>query len=239
MRFKEKIKELINKTEDMLFPHYVCPFCEVETYNGEVCGECMKLVIEPKYCKKCGEHISEDTNICIQCKDYERFFDQNFSCYHYKDSVTHAIQKFKFSGAKYLSIDFAKIFAKRFADMNIDIDIVTFVPSTKRKIKSRGYNQAEEMAKEFAKLVNIPCLNLLVKTKETAEQKELSRKERLENLIDSIAVADKWQVKGKNILVIDDIFTTGATISACAKALKKAGATKVYALTLAKTEIKI
>lgn len=238
-KIKDKVVKFINKVEDVIFPHYVCPFCEIETYNGKVCEDCKSNLINPNYCQRCGAHIPKSAKVCMQCKETDRIFDQNFSVYNYDGAVSMAIQKLKFKGAKYLAIDFAKILAEKFETLQIDIDIITFVPSTAKRIKERGYNQAKEVAINFSKLVKLPCIELLAKTKETAHQVELNRKERLSNLIDSFAVVDKWQVRGKNILVIDDVFTTGSTMTSCAKALKKAGAQKVYGLTLAKTDKKM
>ena len=200
---------------------------------------CNKLIIKPNYCEKCGAHIVEDARLCIQCKDYDRIFDRSFSVYMYLESVALAVQRLKFNGEKFLAKNFASILAKKLEEISIDVDFITFVPSTAKRVKERGYNQAQEVAQELSKLVNIACLNVLTKTKETAHQTQLNRKERLQNLIGSISVLDKWQVKGKNVLVIDDVFTTGSTLSACAKALKKAGAQKVYGLTLAKTNIPV
>ena len=237
MKQKNKILELINKIEDVLFPHYVCPFCKIETKDGKVCGDCQKLKIESSYCERCGAHVSDDAQICMQCKEYERIFDKNFSAYVYKNSVSSAVQRLKFNQEKYLAKDFAKILKEKVDECNIMADFITFVPSTSKRIKQRGYNQSEEIAKELSEVANIPCLSVLAKIKETAHQTHLNRKERLENLIGSIVVTNKWQVKGKVVLVVDDVFTTGSTISACARALKKAGATKVYGITVAKTQL--
>lgn len=238
MKIKDFFNKVVSKVEDTMFPHYVCPFCKTETPDGCVCNDCLKLAIQPTYCAKCSEHITEGSTICIECKDYERIFDKNISVFNYTDKVSLAIQRFKFKQEKYLAKDFAILLAQKYAQANISADIITFVPASKKRVKERGYNQAEELANELSKLINIPTLNLLIKTKETVHQTQLSRKERLQNLMGSIAVADKWQIKGKNILVIDDVFTTGSTMSTCAKVLKKAGATNVYGLTLAKTAIK-
>lgn len=235
MKIKEKLSKVINKVENILFPHYVCPFCGEETPAGQVCDDCNKLKIQPNFCIKCGGHVSGIAQVCMQCKEYEHVFDKNFSVYEYAGNSAAAIVKLKFKEAKYLAVDFAKILASRFAESGISADIVTYVPTTAKKLKERRYNQSAEMAKEFAKLTNLVCLDLLDKTKDTADQKELSRRERLKNLLGSIVVKDKWQVKGKDILVIDDVFTTGGTMDACAKALKRAGANKVYGLTVCKT----
>lgn len=232
----DKLTKFLNVIDDTLFPHCVCPFCGVETPDGIVCEDCEKLRILPQFCEKCSAHVSEESKICMQCKEIDRIFDQNFSVFTYSDYVSAAIVRLKFKSAKYLAVDFAKILANKFNTLDIHVDMVTFVPSSAKRIKQRGYNQAQEMAEHFCKLVDLPCMELLIKSRETAHQTDLTREQRLENLIDSFAVKDKWQVKGKDILIIDDVFTTGSTMSSCAKTLKKAGAAKVYGLTLAKTK---
>lgn len=237
MKVKCFLSNIIEKVEHTMFPHYVCPFCGDETPGGVVCADCNKSLIAPMFCEKCGEHVSEGSRVCIECKEIERLFDRNYSVYRYENHVAASIKRFKFNNAKYLATDFAKLLAKKFADVNIDVDIVTCVPSTKQRIKERGYNQAAEMAKGFANVVELPFVEALIKTKETPHQIELSKAERLKNLAGSFSVVDKWLIKGKNVLIIDDVFTTGSTMSACAKVLKKAGANKVYCLTLAKTAL--
>ncbi len=219
-----------------MFPHFVCPICERETPDGKLCENCLKLKIQPNFCEICGEHVSAESRICLECKEMNRIFDWHGSVLLYGEAVSRSVQKLKFAGAKYLAKDFAKLLAEKFVADNIDVDLVTFVPSTAKRIKQRGYNQAEEIAKNFCKIVNLPCVAVLDKIKDTAEQKELSRKDRLKNLIDSFAVKDAALVKGKNVLVIDDVFTTGSTMTACAKAMKKAKANKIYCLTVAKTK---
>lgn len=239
MKISSKLKELISKTEDVLYPHYSCPFCETETIDGTVCDSCKQYFILPNFCNKCSEHVGGDATLCIQCKDTDRIFDQSFSVVHYTEKVSASVHKLKFGGGKYLALDFAKLLAEKFKTLNLSIDIVTYVPSHAKRIKERGYNQAKEIAENFCKIVDLPCAKLLDKTKDTAHQTELTKAERLKNLENSFAITDKWLVKNKSILVIDDVFTTGSTMSACAKVLKKAKANKVYGLTLAKTKLNI
>jgi len=237
MKIKQILSKIINVAEDTMFPHYVCPFCGEETPDGVVCNGCNKSLILPKFCVKCGEHVGESANVCIECKEIERLFDNNYSIYRYENYIAAAIKRLKFNGAKYLAEDFAKLFSEKFKSVNINVDIITFVPSTQKRIKERGYNQAAEMAKEFAAIVNLPFAEVLLKTKETPHQIDLTKEQRLKNLTGSFSIIDKWLVKNKSVLIIDDVFTTGSTMSACAKVLKKAGANKVYCLTLAKTAL--
>ena len=237
MKVKQILSKMINVAEDTMFPHYVCPFCGAETPDGVVCNECNKSLITPSFCEKCGEHVGENARVCMECKEIERLFDRSLSVFKYENSIAAAIKRFKFNGAKYLAEDFAMLLAAKFNSINIDVDIITCVPSTQKNIKERGYNQAAEMAKHFAEIVNLPFAEVLLKTKETPHQIDLTKQQRLKNLAGSFSVVDKWLVKNKSILIIDDVFTTGSTMSACAKVIKKAGANKVYCFTLAKTAL--
>lgn len=234
-KFFAKIFRFGAKAEDVMFPHYCCPFCNTETLDGVVCNDCNKHKIIGNVCKLCGEPVGEADNICMQCKDGGRKFTASRSAYQYNKQTAGAILKLKFKGAKYLAKDFAKIIYNLYMTTGWGIDLVCSVPSHAKTIRKRGYNQAEEIAKEFCKLSGLTYLNLLCKTKPTAHQIGSSRVERLNNLKGSIEVTDKWSAKSRNILVIDDVITTGSTLEACASELKKARADKVYCLTIAKT----
>ena len=120
--------------------------------------------------------------------------------------------------------------AKEFADA----DIVAFVPMTERAVKKRGYNQARLLAEGVSERTGIPLeAELLIKTRDTGEQKELARRERAQNLKGSFRVHERAKCRGKRILLIDDVMTTGATANAVSQALFGAGAERVYLLTAA------
>ncbi len=218
-----------------MFPHYSCPFCGVETPDGSLCKLCKQSEITGKVCKSCGESITGEGDLCIQCKAEGRKFTAHRSVMKYDGVTSPAILKLKFKDAKYLAIDFAKLLAQKFVCLGWNIDLVCSVPSHSNRMKQRGYNQAKEIAVEFCKLANLTYYELLTKTKDTGHQLGSNRAERLKNLQGSFAVTDKWACKGKSILVIDDVFTTGSTMETCAVALKKAGASKVYCMSVAKT----
>ena len=120
-----------------------------------------------------------------------------------------------------------------------NIDVITFVPMGKKGLRERGFNQAEEIANEISKIMNIPVFGLLRKTREHKHQAGLNQKDRLENLKGTFEIISdyKSKIKGERILIIDDVFTTGATLSECAKTIKEAKPKSVSALTFAKTKL--
>lgn len=109
------------------------------------------------------------------------------------------------------------------------------VPLDKRKLKNRGYNQAEELAKELSKVMEVPLIsNNLVKTIKTFPQIKLSAKEREENLKNAFSTKNLGQIQGKKIFLVDDVYTTGATMEECAKTLKESGAKSIWGIAFAR-----
>ena len=153
--------------------------------------------------------------------------------FSYEGAVQTAILSMKFNNHG----SYAKVFAKYLVFMankvELEYDVVTFAPMSKKSLRKRRYNQAQLLAKHFCHLQDKDSLltETVVKTKETEPQERLSKTERKTNLVGAYKICA--DVKGKRVLVIDDVKTTGATINECAKVLKNAGATSVYALTVA------
>ena len=153
----------------------------------------------------------------------------------YKDSLAAAVRRFKFSDEVNLSEFFAKEMCSAVSATfpETKFDFVTCVPLTKKKRNKRGYNQSELLAKECAKLLDSEYKTALIKTRETADQHSLNAKERLKNLKNAFEPAPKIDIKGKTILLCDDIKTTGTTLCECRKTLIKAGAKDVYCVCIA------
>ena len=148
------------------------------------------------------------------------------------------ITRFKYAKAKYLENRLSEILINCYKNYpELESDIITFVPMTEKKKRERGFNQTETLSVIVGKELNICVKECLIKAKETPAQAGLDRQKRLENLKDSFAINKeiKKEIKGKKILLIDDVFTTGSTAEACAKVLKRAGAGSVFVLTIAKT----
>ena len=120
---------------------------------------------------------------------------------------------------------------------NFDFDIITFIPATKDSMKKRGYNQSELLAKHIGKNMNIDVKGYLSKIKETKDQIGLTEEMRWLNSMNSFSLKNQYPLKGKNVLLVDDVITTGATAFSCAKEIKKGGAKNVIILTAAKSKL--
>ena len=130
--------------------------------------------------------------------------------------------------------------AKLFKKLNWKIDVVIPVPLSAKRLKWRGYNQAELLTKSFCKYTNLTLnTDVLEKINDTSQQAKLNYSERQTNLLKSFKVKDKQSIKDKTVLLIDDIVTTCATANVCSKVLKNAGAKTVYVLSVARTSVKI
>ena len=114
-----------------------------------------------------------------------------------------------------------------------DIDLVTFVPMSRKSERKRGFNQSKLLAEKLAKKLFLPCEDTLVKIRETSNQHKLSREMRRENIKDAFALKNNADIKGKTVLICDDIKTTGSTLLACEKALLNGGAKDVYCVVVA------
>lgn len=191
---------------------------------------------------KCGKPIqNEEQEYCYDCSRFEYAFEQGYSLWVHHQPVSGAIYQYKFHNKRCFANIFAKEMVKNYgwAIQKWEIDAILPVPLHSSKRRKRGYNQAEILAKEIAKEWNlerdrkeIPVLNDVVfRVKKTKPQKILDDVERQQNLQHAFAVASDWKPL-KNILVIDDIYTTGATIEKIAEKLKEAGVQNVYFLTI-------
>lgn len=219
-----------------LFPT-VCPICGKLINPGQkICDKCRKEIIiinEPK-CIKCGKPLRDDgTLYCSDCRKVKHFFEKGVAVFEYSGVFRESIYRFKYDNAREYA-DFygsvaAKIYGKTFKDWNIQAIIP--VPMYYKKENKRGYNQACVFAKAVSAYTGIVLEEkILIRRKDTIPQKELSDELRIENLSKAFAVNLDKVAGYKSILLVDDIYTTGSTIDACAKILITAGVEKVYFL---------
>lgn len=213
-----------------------CVCCGAELFSDKYfCERCLdSLPFNAGYiCDKCGRAIADDYPVCPECKAHMPDFTSARSAFVYSGEIVRLIKEFK-TGEKYLAEAFADRMFPILLSQFRDVDMLAFVPMTPRAVKARGYNQAELLANVLSERCGIPLeRELLVKTRETAEQKELSAAERAKNLRGSFRVHERAACRGKIIVLIDDVLTTGATASAAAKAILRAGALCVHVLTIA------
>ena len=229
--------------KNLLYPENItCDLCgeELKTesrYN--LCSRCIEKLpfIDGDICLNCGVSIDNEAEICDRCQNNSSVFKINRSPLIYDGSARDMIHALKFGGKKYLVKTIGAMMADTFLKYHMEGEIIVPVPMTDKDERKRGFNQAELLAYEVGARLNIPVLPALKKTRVTSNQKELSGKDRRENLEKAFEVVFP-QVKDRKILLIDDIFTTGATANECAKALLKGKCREVSVLTACITKLK-
>lgn len=164
--------------------------------------------------------------------------DQFVAYCYYEGKVRHALRKYKITakGNSYYAFAFGIVQALRRKKLTSGLDGVVYIPMTKAAEKERGYNQVELMAKEIHHLLKIPVYKPLVKIRTTKSQKSLTAAARSTNIKGAFSIVSEEDVKGKKLLLIDDLCTTGNTLSEAARVLKEAGASEVIAASFAKTK---
>ncbi len=226
----------LSELKESIFPHnFTCDICGRETFDdANLCPSCAKTVTlnDGATCPVCGRKTKSD-GLCLECKAHAPAFDRAVSALVYKDGGAALVMKFKRGGA-YLKNYFADLLAPKCRTFE-GADAVCFIPMTAKAERKRGYNQAELLAKELARRLNLPLVRVLEKVKDTAEQKSLTKKERESNLKGCFS-AHKRDVEGKSFIVADDVMTTGATAEEAAHLLKRKGAAHVYFAAAASVE---
>jgi competence protein ComFC len=206
-------------------------------------------LIFPKFCLGCKR---EGTFLCEDCfsileisTTHQKFKGKNLADLYFPVNyenflVKRLIHSFKYPPLiKELKKELASLIISHFLLLDKKTDFSDFIllpiPLSKKKLKWRGFNQAEEIAKKLTDFFKIPLISdCLIKTKETKDQVELSEKERRENVKGVFFVKNREKIVGRNILLVDDVFTTGATMEEAARVLKEAGAEKIVGIVIAK-----
>jgi len=219
-----KLMKLIDLCIDTFIPAK-CPVCRLDTtsYSSAICENCLKSLF---------------SEIALTSVSSEYIFNI-WSCRAYTGIMKKSIVKLKYYGKKNIIWSFKKIlqdYLIKNSTICNDMDIIIPVPLSVERYKKRGYNQSELIADMLSSLIKIPVLSKnLIKTKNTPTQIGLSRPERLKNLLGSFSVLRSRLLSCRNILLVDDVITTGATIDSCAIELLRAGAKKIHGFTLART----
>lgn len=235
-------KSIFQKTIDFLVP-LTCPYCgKIISSKQVLCDECFKQIhfISGTKCYRCGcplpynDSVSDAKVLCGACLKKRPVYDQARSVFIYDCFSRNAILKFKYGDRTDLRKFFVHFMIKAGADLFEKTDIIIPVPLHWRRKLKRMYNQADVLGELLAKKLNKSyCSNLLIRRKNTHTQENKTLQERLKNVRNAFQINKHLVIEGKSILIIDDVLTTGATMNACAKELKKNGAKAVYVLTIA------
>jgi competence protein ComFC len=203
----------------------------------------------PKFCFSCqkeGEYLCQDCRAMLDISGFhQRYKTQHLSDLYYPLSsqnkfIRNLIKKFKYEPfVKELAPTLADLIIEHFqmADQKSDFKdfILTPLPLTKKRLKWRGYNQAEEIGKYLAESLKIPLVgNVLLKTKTTLPHVGLAKEKRKENIKGAFAIENPEVIRGKNILLVDDIYETGATMEECAIILKESSAKEIVGIVVAR-----
>ena len=219
-----KIFKIQEKISNLLYP--------------PVCGICGKIT--PKgICIKCNVELKKQAEVNILQKEEieEKNFEELMYIFKYEGQVRKLILDYKFNEKSYMYKTFVNFLLndKKIFENIKKYDKIIPVPISKKRYKERGYNQSLLIAREIAKNEKVKLRNNVIsKVKNNNTQSKLNKEERAENVKNVYKITNNKEIIDKNILLIDDIFTTGATLNECSKMLKQASAKKVDVLTIAK-----
>lgn len=230
----EIIVNMLQKIYDAFYPlPAVCPICLKQQQSLQVCDACRAEALRKRtlygQCQKC-HSFGLWSNGCSSCHKWPAYLRGNIAIWPYQEEWQQAILDFKFRNKPWLADAFAKELSPIIPN---DYDLLVPVPLHKKRMRERGYNQSALLADALANQTGISCQNSLLRIRDTPHQTGLSRSQRLKNLAGAFMLNKNCSVAGRNILLIDDVFTTGTTLRECAQVLHQHGAEKIMGITLA------
>ncbi|MFH0977221.1 MAG: ComF family protein [Spirochaetota bacterium] len=232
------IRNIIYHIIDFLFPSY-CVNCKKLISYKEMClcnGCLQKIDYLKNTCEICSGDIIE--NKCTICSSRKLFIDKNIAVAAYAGVIKEILHNYKFNKRRRLYKHISLLSLNHIIRYKELIDAVTSVPINRKKRWERGFNQSELIARDISRKLGKKYRSILKEKYHFKTQKKLGYRERFLNILDRYYIKNAGLVAGKTILIIDDVFTTGATINECARILKSFGADRVYSLTIAKADIK-
>ena len=222
---------------NILYPER-CPVCHgILKGRDSVCPSCrqkLHYIKEPK-CKKCGKEIGkEEQEYCRDCQRFSHSFDKGGAVFAYDQVMRKSITMFKYHNRR----EYAGFYAsemyehcRHFLD-TCHPDVILPVPIHRQKKRQRGFNQAELVAKKLGKMMKVPVdCNYLIRREKTVPHKELSRQKRKENLKQAFGV-NQTKRNYERVLIVDDIYTTGATMDAISEILRENQVKIIFFLTI-------
>lgn len=228
----------------LIFPRR-CPFCQrVLPYSNYLCTSCQQMLplIHSPTCFRCGKPLNHQRQeLCYDCRIFPKSFEEGLALFLYNSMTKNATTAFKYHNQRYL----ADFFTHAILRMHLakikswNLQAIIPIPIHKNKRKKRGYNQAELLAKQLSDYLEIPCYShYILRTIDTLPQKQFSPQARLNNLQKAFQINPRYLSPNTlnnpphSVLLIDDIYTTGATMESCTRLLHAAGVEKVYIYSL-------
>ncbi|MBE7027770.1 MAG: ComF family protein [Ruminococcaceae bacterium] len=254
MSFIRKISKAVSVFFDFLLELIFPPRCMIcsEIYSKNdlknklyICENChrkVRYISEfDSVCRKCSRPIEDGNIICPLCQVSTYFFDAALSCAVYENDIRNALLSYKFGDQRYRYREFAQMILSSLASSPhfMQTDVICSVPISNKRRKKRGFDHIHPISKYISAKTGIPyAKGAIVKIKDVPPQSKLSFKERRLSVAGVFKVALPSAVRGKSVILIDDILTTGSTVSEISKILKRAGAKRVVVLTICITKLK-
>lgn len=228
---------------DAVFPRYCC-YCGLSVgANGLrfVCWDCLRCldVVMRPYCDVCGDPVDGHVDgryTCSMCRKRRPPFASARSAVRYRGASRALLRDLKYNGAIYLVADAVTLLAgcmvAHYSEMVFDA--VTFVPLHPRRRRGRGFNQSELLARGVARRMRLPCARLARRVRDTPSQTALGVAARDRNMRNAFCAVNAHWIRGRRVLLIDDVMTTGATVAEVSRVILAAGAVDVYVVTVAR-----
>lgn len=240
----KSLNYILNIILDFIYPENIsCILCDrpinkSNTYS--MCKECftnIHFIVDG--CVKCGKPIinysleKQSVEGCGYCINKSFYFDKAISCIEYDELSKKIIFKLKYSNHTYMSKYIATIMKEKLELENFKFDYILYVPLHKKRQKKRGFNQSEKIARYLSKLIDVPVIDILVRYEYTKKLYKLKKSERQKELKNAFMIKNsRYNLSKKNILLVDDIFTTGTTVNEVSKLLKLEGVNKIIVISM-------
>jgi ComF family protein len=238
------LAEVLNDLSEVIFPPLCLSCAEImHPFNGQIfCRACEEQIhfITGSICHICGTTFPDspaESHLCGECLEKKPHFTSARAIFSYKDIILNAIHKFKYKRDLSSGGILASFMAEfSFPDVDFaDYSLIMPVPLHIKRLRERGFNQALILARAIGEKRKIAVdFSILKRHKFSLTQTGSNKKERKHNIGGAFEVSDRKKIAGKNIILVDDVYTTGATVNECAKTLIKEGAQRVSVLTLAR-----
>ena len=224
---------------DLLFPPR-CVGCG--RLGSWLCTACLEEIefIRPPICPRCGRPLVELASVrhggelCRLCQRSPLQIDGIRSVVYFEGTMRQAIHRFKYANLRHLALPLGEMMSAYWEENPLPAEVIVPVPLHESRLRERGYNQAALLAHVLGERIGLPVSeDTLARVRETLPQVELSAQERKENVRDAFRCLDDG-LAGRQVLLVDDVCTTGSTLEACSLALRQGGARSIWALTLAR-----
>lgn len=237
------LKKLYKSVLDLLFPEEgVCFYCDhydEDVKEDHLCSDCRDKLsfIDEDKCSTCGKPTYEGniSDRCSYCANKKFYFTRAISPLEFSGILRKAIYRYKYESKPYMYKSFGELMLSALEKENIGhIDLIVPVPLHRSRKAERGYNQSELLARYISSELDVPLDdNNLIRIRATKIQNKLDRYERQQNIKGAFKTKENRAFKEKRILLVDDIFTTGATVNECSRVLIESGAAEIIVLTIA------